>query len=203
MNSFALENYMQMDANVATLLTSLSFCALVVFCGFRYLLRHCCSQRQKIPPPNYTAQYYITNSGHQCSRFYFDERNHIRSMVITASIPQTAEQYPQIVGFVLEPTSIHGSEPTAEVAPPSPPRYEEALKPVSAPPRYEDQSTASSSPNRSVELPNSGGTTARIESSVDEISSTDGDIDDLKSPRPSRIQRRQLKKAIAAAQQCS
>ncbi|KAK6022794.1 hypothetical protein OSTOST_11493 [Ostertagia ostertagi] len=123
------------------------------------------------------------------SRFYFDERNQIRSMVITASIQPNTEQYPQIVGFVLEPSVLDSEHPGES---PRPPRYEEALKPASAPPQYEEESNASSSPPRSIELPPSGRTTARIESSVDEISSTDGEADDMKSPRPERSQRKML-----------
>ncbi|RCN45372.1 hypothetical protein ANCCAN_08593 [Ancylostoma caninum] len=75
--------------------------------------------------------------------------------------------------------------------PPSPPRYEDALKPVSAPPRYEEQSTGSSSPVRSIDLPPSGRTTARMESSVDEVSSCDGEVEEVTSPRPSRFIRQE------------
>ncbi|VDM76702.1 unnamed protein product [Strongylus vulgaris] len=93
-------------------------------------------------------------------------------MVITASIQPNNEQGgPQIVGFVLEPSMLDLEHPD----PPNPPRYEDALKLVSAPPRYEEQSTGSSSPVRSIDLPPSGRTTARIESSVDEMSSNDGE----------------------------
>ncbi|XGW06002.1 hypothetical protein V3C99_016389 [Haemonchus contortus] len=186
---FGTDGYLQMNANVATLATSLCICIFVIGCGFRYFLRYCCKLRSKRPLPNYTTQYYITNSGPRCSRFYFDERNQIRSMVITASIQPTTEQYPQIVGFVLEPSVL---DPEHSTESPNPPRYEDALKPVSAPPRYEVESNASSSPPRSVELPPSGRTTARIESSVDEISSLDGEVEDMRSPRLTRGQQKML-----------
>ncbi|CAJ0589631.1 unnamed protein product [Cylicocyclus nassatus] len=107
-------------------------------------------------------------------------------MVITASIQPNNEQGgPQFVGFVLEPSMLEPDRPD----PLSPPRYEDALKAVSAPPRYEEQSTGSSTPVRSIELPPSGRTTARIESSVDEMSSMDGEVEDVTSPRPSRSTR--------------
>ncbi|KAK6059225.1 hypothetical protein COOONC_03148 [Cooperia oncophora] len=185
MTYFGSDGYLQMDANFATLATSLCICAFVICCAFRYFLRHCCKFRATRGIPNYTAQYYITNSGHPCSRFYFDERNQIRSMVITASIQPTTEQYPQIVGFVLEPSHLESEHPSES---PRPPRYEDALKLTSAPPLYEEESNASSSPPRIVELPRSGQTTARMESSAEEVSSIDGEVEDMKSPRPSRSQ---------------
>ncbi|KAK5974231.1 hypothetical protein GCK32_018575 [Trichostrongylus colubriformis] len=186
MSYFGTDGYLQMNANMATLVTSLCICAFVICCALRYFLRHCCRHRSKRRGlPNYTTQYYITNSGHQCSRFYFDERNQIRSMVITASIqPTSTEQYPQIVGFVLDPSVLESEHPAES---PRPPRYEDALKQASAPPRYEEESNASSSPPRSIEFPPSGRTTARMESSVEEISSTDGEFDDLKSPRHQKM----------------
>ncbi|KAL6743383.1 hypothetical protein Aduo_016427 [Ancylostoma duodenale] len=177
-----------MDANIAAIATSFCASLIALSCGVRYLLRRCCYPRKEQSLPNYTTQYYIhTANSTQCSRFYFDERNQIRSMVITASIQPNSEQCPQFVGFVLEPSMIEPEHPD----PPSPPRYEDALKPVSAPPRYEEQSTGSSSPVRSIDLPPSGRTTARIESSVDEVSSCDGEVEEVTSPRPSRCIRQE------------
>ncbi|VDP18307.1 unnamed protein product [Heligmosomoides polygyrus] len=66
MSSFALENYLQMDANVATLATSLCVSLFVIAFCVRYVVRHCCTIRSKQTSANYTAQYYITNSAHQC-----------------------------------------------------------------------------------------------------------------------------------------
>uniref|UniRef100_A0A1I7X3K4 Vesicular, overexpressed in cancer, prosurvival protein 1 n=1 Tax=Heterorhabditis bacteriophora TaxID=37862 RepID=A0A1I7X3K4_HETBA len=113
-----------MDSELVTYFTPLCIMVIVITYCVRYAIRGCCGKNGERGPNDYRSHYYIADSSHQCRRIYLDDSSHMRTVMIATRAQPDDDYYPQIIGYVLDPSLLSVDSQTFD---PNPPSYEDAL----------------------------------------------------------------------------